>query len=48
LGKHGYRIEQRHFAIGRKSRGNPKADVHTSKKKLREFLLRAEKSDLKF
>lgn len=48
LGKHGYRIEQRHFAIGRKSRGNLKADVYTLKRKLRGFLLRAEKSDLKF
>lgn len=35
LGKHGYRIEHRHFAIGRKSRGNRKADVYTSKRKLR-------------
>lgn len=39
LGKHGYRIEQRHFATGRKSRGNLKADVYTSKRKLRGFLL---------
>lgn len=43
LGKHGYRIEQRHFATGRKSRGNLKADVYTSKRKLRGFLLRSGK-----
>lgn len=39
LGKHGYRIEQRHFATGRKSHGNLKTDVYTSKRKLKRFLL---------
>lgn len=38
LGKHGYRIEQRHFATGGKSHGNLRADVYTSKRKLRRFL----------
>lgn len=38
MGKHGYRIEQRHFATGGESHGNLRADVYTSKRKLRRFL----------